>query len=559
MWDWLEDAAGACGRAIESVGDAIASTINAIGDLVGKIPIVGGVFHGLLSIVGAPFNALSALIDGRAIDDVILGQFKDIVSGIREIAPLAQSIISFIPGIGQGINGAIAGAIALANGASLTDALSSAVKNALPGGPITAAAFEAASAAVQGENIFESVGQAALHLLPREAVSALTIVYKAAQGENIAIAALEEAKMYLPLGARIGIDVGIGVGQGRKLQGIVYQTIDTLAPEGVATIGELGKHIINGNTAFSAAMANTQRSFGQVYARAEASGKAAIEILKNDPNYAWLARSSADMLTGAQRQMCSPQWQMGRGGAMIDVNPNKDKPQCKETYGFILGEMGYSAGISIMDRYGMNEDMVKKMREKMLTEADKITFDAAVSTFIGAVMKPPTQGEILALAATVVIDISIPLSPPTNAVRLGIVRDKFDMRDPNIRWDAIRQKIRGKDVYGTLITLRNMVKSSPSAEIRILSPIHAAQQAYGLIPTPMDAGMNAYYMTFGMRHATAEQRVSLARLISDDKLATTVAIEVMKEIKATQSVLQNLWEDITTFFASRFSNPRITA
>jgi hypothetical protein len=554
LWGWLEDAAGAMGRAIGDVVDAMGNIIVSIADLVGKIPIIGGVFHGLLSIVGAPFNALSALIDGKRIDDVVLGQFKDIVSGIREIAPLAQSIISFVPGIGPGINGAIAGAIALANGANLSDALVAAAKNALPGGPITAAAFEATEAAIRGENIFESVGEAALHLLPREAQSALTIIYKTAQGDNIAMAALEELKRYLPPGASIGIDIGVAVGQGRRLQDIVYTTINTLGTEGVATIGEMGLHVINGESAFASAYANMKGGINAISSGAKKSGEAAIAALRGLPGYEWMNHTTAGLLAGGKAQYCQPQWEYTRNG-YINRNPHKDEDMCK--YGFTIGEMGYASGIAIMDKYGMNEQMISKMRDKMPTPADLATFDAAISTYIGAVMKPQTQAELTALAAAVVIDTSINLEPwkqTASSARLGVVKQKFNQTDPNIRWNLVKQRISGQTVYGSLVTLRNLVKSSPSAEVRMMTNRKVITADYsGYAVNNLSIGESAYYTAWGMRHAAADQRVAMASLMSADTMSNAVAIEVMHQLKRSQGFFK-VFTEIGDYVA-KFFNP----
>lgn len=70
--------------------------------------------------------------------------FEDVLSVAGDVLLVAQVAISFVPGVGAGINAAIAAGSALARGESITDAVAAAAKNALPGGPVTAKAFDIA-------------------------------------------------------------------------------------------------------------------------------------------------------------------------------------------------------------------------------------------------------------------------------------------------------------------------------------------------------------------------------------------------------------------------------
>src|ERR1041385_89052 len=57
---------------------------------------------------------------------------------------IAATGLSFIPGIGQAVSAGMAAAAALGRGMNLKDAALAAARNALPGGPLAAAAFAAA-------------------------------------------------------------------------------------------------------------------------------------------------------------------------------------------------------------------------------------------------------------------------------------------------------------------------------------------------------------------------------------------------------------------------------
>ncbi len=80
----------------------------------------------------------------------VVSTFEDIVS---KVAPFVQLAISFVPGVGAVVNGAIAAGISLAEGNSITDALLSGTMNALPGGPLVKAAFDVGVGIVKGDSV----------------------------------------------------------------------------------------------------------------------------------------------------------------------------------------------------------------------------------------------------------------------------------------------------------------------------------------------------------------------------------------------------------------------
>jgi hypothetical protein len=130
--------------------------------------------------------------------------FEDVLSVAGDVIAVAQVVVSFVPGIGAGINAAIAAGAALAKGENITDALAEATKNALPGGPIAAAAFDAAVAA--GKAI--------------------------ASGQSIGDAALAATRAALPSEeAKRAFDVGLAVVHGQNVQQALVAVTVSLAPE----------------------------------------------------------------------------------------------------------------------------------------------------------------------------------------------------------------------------------------------------------------------------------------------------------------------------------------
>ncbi len=135
--------------------------------------------------------------------------WESVVSVGGDVLAVAQVAVSFVPGIGAGVNAAIAAGIALSKGESITDAVIDAAKNALPGGPLAAQGFDAAVAA----------GKAL------------------ARGDNIGDAALAAAREAIPSeeGKR-AFDVGLAVVHGQNVQTALVQGAASLAGKAVAAL-----------------------------------------------------------------------------------------------------------------------------------------------------------------------------------------------------------------------------------------------------------------------------------------------------------------------------------
>ena len=135
-------------KAVKSATGGVAS----IGKQLGKVPIVGKGLKGTFALtIGAPFSVANAVASGQRIDKVALGHLTSQIGAIQDVAPYVQTVVSVVPGVGQGMSGAIAASLALASGKNITVALKEAVKNSLPGGPLAKAGFDLAEAAIQGK------------------------------------------------------------------------------------------------------------------------------------------------------------------------------------------------------------------------------------------------------------------------------------------------------------------------------------------------------------------------------------------------------------------------
>jgi len=245
-------ASSTAGKAVGTVTDATATAFKGVADLAAQVPIIGAPLHGVIVIASGPFTLTAAIANGERIDQAVLDDFKRNLGAVKEVAPLARTIISFVPGIGTGINGAIAAGLALAEGESLSDALIVATKNMLPGGPLAAAAFEVAYNVSKGDNVLTTSFNAAMAQLPPTAQKAFNVLQRAAKGENIPLAAMEEARDMLPDYARPAMDVGIAIGHGKRLQDIALDAVKDISTAGLNILVDQGKVVITNSPVYTA-------------------------------------------------------------------------------------------------------------------------------------------------------------------------------------------------------------------------------------------------------------------------------------------------------------------
>jgi hypothetical protein len=185
-----------------------------------KIPVVGSPLAAVYGVAVAPASLAESIASGARLDHALIGNFKDQIADIKTIAPYATTVISFVPGVGQGVSGAMGAALALANGQPLSAALVSGIKGAIPGGAIAQSAFGAATALANGKRLDE----AALSALPlpdsqKAALkTALGVATKLAKGEKVQDVVLTTALAQLPPDVAKAVHVGIAVGHAAKIQ-----------------------------------------------------------------------------------------------------------------------------------------------------------------------------------------------------------------------------------------------------------------------------------------------------------------------------------------------------
>src|SRR6185436_15711764 len=160
-----------------------------------KIPVVGSPLASVYGVAVAPAALAESIAKGQRIDHALVNNFKDQIKDVKTLAPYVQTVVSFVPGVGQGVAGAMGAAVALANGQPLSEAVLSGIKGALPGGPVAQSAFSAVSAVAQGKNI----STAALAALPlpeaqkKALLEATRIAGEIAKGKNVGDVAFSAA------------------------------------------------------------------------------------------------------------------------------------------------------------------------------------------------------------------------------------------------------------------------------------------------------------------------------------------------------------------------------
>jgi hypothetical protein len=310
----------------------VASGFQAIATELGRIPLVGPGLHGILIIETAPFLFADSVASGERIDRAAIANLAQQVTAVREVAPYAQTVLSLMPGVGQGVSAAIGASLALAQGRPIDEAVLAGMQAALPGGPAARAAFSLTVHAASGDNVLDSAGNIgvdALGLPPAAAAglhTALNTVYRAAKGDNIPKAALEEARTFMPdKDTRDAFDVAIALANGKRLQDAAISELSNLSPEQRAALVATGTDLIQQTPVLQAAdktIGTTAQKFGHLG-----------ESLVSDP----------------------------------------------------AAQNGYRLGVGLMRHAGVNEDTVRAVRGQLTSAAEQRGFDTGLAMYKGAV------------------------------------------------------------------------------------------------------------------------------------------------------------------------------
>lgn len=208
-------------RAVTKVVNTAKSAVNAVKKTIKKIPILGSVYSAAEALAMLPASAASQLLQGKRIDKIAIGQFKNAIKNVKTLAPYVQTVISFVPGVGTGLSAGIGGALALAEGQSISQALIAGVKSSIPGGPLAQAAFSVATDVMQGKPIDQialnalPIGQQQKDLLRRGLAAAKDL----AAGKRVDQVLLDQGIKMLPPAMQKAVQIGTAIGHAKNLQG----------------------------------------------------------------------------------------------------------------------------------------------------------------------------------------------------------------------------------------------------------------------------------------------------------------------------------------------------
>lgn len=243
---WFTKAIKSCGKTIGSGVKIAVSPVGALGKEIKKIPVVGKPFGAVYGLATAPFDMTARIASGARLDHAVVGHFKGQLADAKTVGPYAQTIVSFVPGVGQGVSAAIGTGLALAEGRPINEALVAAVKGALPGGPAAQAAFNIATAAAQGKPIDEI----AISALPipdsqkKALKTAASVAKDLAAGKKVSDIVLKNVQANLPKELNAAINTGVAIGKGKSLQDAVVQNV---GPELLKKVAGNGAEIIAKN------------------------------------------------------------------------------------------------------------------------------------------------------------------------------------------------------------------------------------------------------------------------------------------------------------------------
>jgi len=426
---WIANAAKTAGHAIGTAWDSIQDAMGTVGDELAKVPILGPALQTLFMVgwrlanVGTQIT-VDIAIKGQSIDTSVLSTFKQALKDLKDIAPYAEMVISFIPGIGPFISAALAAAVALAEGQSILQALEAGAIAALPGGPLVKAAvtmgLNVVDDAISGKKLsWESLAEDAVkgvgsYLgIPTAAVAVINGgIHMAAgivKGEPIDQAVASGAIAMLQVTSSVKTILNgatltaLDLIHGKPFDKAVEAHCNQLAA-GLPVGHALRTAIESGiKTKNDPKMKSTPA--GAIMAQALHSGVSDTLVNEGskglDPKTAGAVRTGVALRVGQYHQQQKvPQIQAATGKVQqTGVELAKAHPVVAAARSLVPGTAvrGFDMGSGLM-QYQTGVHAIQTVRSG-LTTSEQQGFDLALSTHIGAVAQPKPPGVSAAAAA----------------------------------------------------------------------------------------------------------------------------------------------------------------
>lgn len=462
--EWVDNAVATAGHAVGSTLNDITDAVGKVGDEIASIDIVGPYLHVIFTaVVGPatePFQITAAVILGEPLDQVALDALNRELKAFKEVGPYVQMVMSFVPGIGQGISAAMGVALALANGQPIDKALIAGVEGALPGGPLAKMAFDIAAnvadSLITGKKInansmiaagVSAVVDATGVQIPQAAVDGITVVLQTGasvmQGQSPDQAMLSHANGFLKTGTDTVSEIA-GERSGERRKGSTQAThysagsANTLHPNLRTMPSRMGSELLVGNLT-SLRITPAQAAAAQAQAAAAATGRPAPPTGYNYSATSRLQPPPAatighDDLVGIQialafhharvlQSVSTNQLQSsvllsrltGDGYSIMQSDPTA----LAASQPFTSSKQGFAIGLALERQYqGSNHGFVDI--RNALSDNDKKGFDAAACLHIAAVTTPKKNTATFPLpaGAAYLITRGMREAPPANKAAL---------------------------------------------------------------------------------------------------------------------------------------------
>lgn len=252
---WNSGTAGGRKASHDSLFSKIGGAIGSVGGAIGKgvASVATGIARPVGSLLTSPMHMVSDLAHGKNVFNSIKDSVKRDIASAGAVAPYVQAVLSVVPGVGAGVNAAIAAGSALAHGRNITDALVSATKNMLPGGPLAAQALDTAYQIAKGGNVLASALEAARNQIPggELAKRAFDTGLALAHGANLQKTVLSQgaalAQGVIPAGiGREAIGVANQIVQGRNVADIAKGRAMSFLSDSVAQLSPINARVLSG-------------------------------------------------------------------------------------------------------------------------------------------------------------------------------------------------------------------------------------------------------------------------------------------------------------------------
>jgi hypothetical protein len=222
--------------------------------LVKNVPVIGDPLSKMINVPG--LTALNQIMENKRLDEALINDFKKVVDSYAGQIVLASKFVAFVPGVGTGVAAGIGASAALIEGKPIDAAFIEAVKSAIPGGAIAAAAFEIGKNVIEKKSVDPidlafSVAKAAGVNIPQEDLvkASLNIVKTGIEKKKIDPLQLLQAAgkvkgIKIPDTVTKAFTVGVAIANAKNVQGEILNQISKITPTDISKITALGDAFI---------------------------------------------------------------------------------------------------------------------------------------------------------------------------------------------------------------------------------------------------------------------------------------------------------------------------